>query len=230
MQRYANERMIRRNSRFGTGLTVFGIGLLIGAVVLAVARPQIFNVTLIVSFAGLVLSQIGNTQRSRWGKHPRMDEILDDALKGLDERYSLFHYFLGSSHALVSPSGIYALCTTAVEGSISYQEGKWWRERPSRRGGAPRRQTLTEPGSQTSGEASRLERDLRKRLEREDVPATEAILVFVHPLAEVEAASAPFPSVHVKKLKHLMRSLPKSKTLSSADVAALASSLGFGSG
>lgn len=229
MQRYANEGLIRRNTRFATFLTVFGIGMLIGAVVLAVARPQMFNVTLIVSFGGLVLSQIGNTQRSRWGRHPRMDEILDEALKGLDERYSLFHYLLGSSHALISPSGIYALCTTAVEGSISYQDGKWWRERPSRRGGAPRRQTLTEPGAQTSGEAQRLERDLRKRLQREDVPSPEAILVFVHPAAEVEASSAPFPSVHVKKLKHLLRSFPKSKTLSSPDVAALAVSLGFGS-
>jgi hypothetical protein len=229
MQRYANEGMIHRNSRVGTILTLVGIGLLIGAVVLAVARPQIFNVTLIVSFAGLVISQVGNTQRSRWGRHPRMDEMLDEALKGLDERYCLFHYLLGSSHALISPSGVYALCTTAVEGSISYQEGKWWRERPSRRGGAPRRQTLSEPGAQTSGEALRLERDLRKRLQREDVPSAEAILVFVHPAAEVEASGAPFPTVHVKKLKHLLRSLPKAKTLSSDDVAALAASVGFGS-
>ncbi|OGO12703.1 MAG: hypothetical protein A2Z66_00970 [Chloroflexi bacterium RBG_13_66_10] len=229
MQSYVNEGMIRRNNRIGTFLTVVGIALLIGAVVLALTVQAIFNITLMVSFAGLVISQIGNTQRSRWGKHPRMDEIIDDALKGLDERYSLFHYLLGASHALVTPSGIYALCTTAVEGSISFQKGKWWRERPARRGGAPRRQSLTEPGSQTAGEAQRVDRELRRRLGRDEVPKAEAILVFVHPAAELNADEAPFTSVHAKKLKHHLRSLPKAKTLSSSDVAAVVEALGLSS-
>ena len=227
MQRYVNERMIRRNSAFGTILTFGGIALMIGAVVLALTARELFNITLMVSFAGLILSQIGNTQRSRWGKHPRMDEVLDDALKGLDERYTLFHYLLGASHVLITPSGIYALCTTAIEGAISYSDGKWWRERPSRRGGQPRRQTLTEPGSQTGGEAERLERELRRRLDHEDLPKVEPLLVFVHPGADLDAEDAPFVSTHVKKLKHHLRSLPKAKTLSSADVAALVQSVGL---
>jgi hypothetical protein len=226
MQRYANERLIRRNSFIGTATTVLGIALMVGAIILALTRQELFNLTLMVSFGGLILSQIGNTQRSRWGKHPRMDEVLDEALKGLDERYALFHYLLAASHALVTPSGVFALCTTAIEGDISYQGGKWWRERPARRGGAPRRQTLSEPGSQTSGEAERLGKSLRRRLGRDDVPQPEAILVFVHLNAQVSAEEAPFRTVHIKKLKSHLRSLPKAKTLSSDDVHTLAEALG----
>jgi hypothetical protein len=179
-----------------------------------------------VSFGGLILSQIGNTQRSRWGKHPRMDEMLDEALKGLDERYALFHYLLSASHALVTPSGVFALCTTAIEGEISYRDGKWWRERPARRGGAARRQSLSEPGSQTAGEAERLKKDLRRRLRRDEVPQPEAILVFVHANAQVGAEGAPFQAVHIKKLKSHLRSLPKAKTLSAGDVRLLAEPVG----
>jgi hypothetical protein len=230
MQRYVNERVIKRNSTLGTILTFGGIALLIGAVVLALAGSEMFNITLMVSFAGLVISQIGNTQRSRWGKHPRMDEILDEALKGLDERYSLFHYLLGASHALITPSGVYALSTTAVEGEISYQGGKWWRVRPTRRGGAPRRQALAEPGAQTGGEAQRLQRELQRRLGHEGLPEVDALLVFVHPKADLNAEGAPFPCVHAKKLKHHLRSLPKAKTLSSNDVATLAQSVGMSPG
>jgi hypothetical protein len=226
MRRFANERMIRRNSTVGTILTFGGIGLMIGAVVLALKARELFSITLMVSFAGLVLSQIGNTQRTRWGKHPRMDEILDDALKGLDERYSLFHYLLGASHALITPSGVYALSTTAVEGKILFREGKWWRERPARRGRPPRLQTLAEPAAQTEGEAQRLERDLRRRLDREDLPTVKPILVFVHPAADLEADEAPFTSVHVKKLKHFVRSLPKAKTLTLTEVTSLIESTG----
>jgi hypothetical protein len=226
MQRYVNDRLIRRNRFIGTAGTVTGIVLMVGAIIIALTRPQLFNLTLMVSFGGLILSQIGNTQRSRWGKHPRMDEVLDEALKGLDERYALFHYLLAASHALVTPSGIFALCTTAIEGEISYQDGKWWRERPARRGGAPRRQSLSEPGSQTAGEAERLGKDLRRRLGRDDIPSPEAILVFVHANAQVSAEEAPFDTVHIKKLKSHIRSLSKAKTLSAEDVRALGESLG----
>jgi hypothetical protein len=217
--------MIRRNSTIGTVATVAGIALMVGAIALALTRQELFNLTLMVSFGGLILSQIGNTQRSRWGKHPRMDEMLDEALKGLDERYALFHYMLAANHALMTPSGVFALCTTAIEGEISFQDGRWWRERRARRGGS-RRQPLSEPGSQTAGVAQRLGRDLGRRLGRDDLPEAEAILVFVHPNAQLDAGEAPFQSVHIKKLKAHLRGLPKAKTLSAEDVRALARSVG----
>ncbi|MEW6566978.1 MAG: hypothetical protein AB1449_02190 [Chloroflexota bacterium] len=222
MQRYIDAPKVRRYGKLGSVLSFGGLALMIAGIVLAFARREEFFLILATSFSGLTLTQLGTLLRNRWGRHPRMDELLDDALKGMDDRYAIFHYLLGAAHALFCSAGVFALCTSDVDGEISYQGGVWIRLRPkpgllSR----SRVQRLPDPAAQIRSDVARLRRTIARQLSLEGDLAVLPILVFVHPQAEVRAEGAPFPAVHIKKLKPYLRSLPKTRGLTPEQVSAL---------
>ena len=104
-----NEKMIRRNARIGgivtiVSLVVLGIGMYI-----TFARPEMFSLSILALLVGFLLSQVGIFFTNRWGRKPRPDEMLDQSLKGLDDRYSLYHYATPVSHLLIGPAGIWTL-------------------------------------------------------------------------------------------------------------------------
>ncbi len=212
MQRYIDAAKVRRYSRLGSALSFAGLALMLASIVLAFTRQEEFSLILATSFSGLTLSQLGMFLRNRWGRHPRMDEMLDEALKGLDERYAIFHYLLGASHALFTPAGVFALCTSDVGGEIQYQDGAWVRTRPR-----PsllhrsRLQRLPDPTGQVQADARRLARTLQRRLRLDHELPVQPILVFVNPRAELSVEAALYPVVHLKKLKAYLRSLPRAR-------------------
>lgn len=222
MQRYLDAARVRRYSRLGNGLSFTGLALMIASIVLAFTRSEEFTLILTASFSGLTLSQIGMLLRNRWGRHPRMDELLDEALKGLDERYAIFHYLLGASHALFGPAGAFALCTSDADGEIHYRDGAWVRIR--RRPGLlsrTRAQRLPDPAGQVNADARRMARQLQRLLNLEPELPVRPILVFVNPEAQLVVEGAPFPVVHLKKLKAYLRSLPRARGLTAEQIASL---------
>jgi hypothetical protein len=228
MQQYTNMRRVKRSRTMGLVLTISGLVVMLGAVAGTFLYPAYLTIILGASFTGLVVSQTGRQIFDRWGRSPRIDEILDAGLKGLDGRYAVFHYALGASHALFCPAGIFALCTSDLDGSIQFTGGKWLRTPAKRsrfRPSGPR--PLAEPTRQTASEVATLQRTLAKHIKREETVPIQPILVFLHPNADVEAESAPFAAVHVKKLKARLRSLPKGTTLSAEEVGALARAVGL---
>ncbi len=228
MQRYTDTQRIKRSRKLGLVLTISGLVLMLGAVAASFLYQTYITIIFGASLIGLFVSQAGRQMFDRWGRSPRIDEILDAALKGLDARYAIFHYALGASHALFCPSGVFALCTSDIDGKIEFSKGKWLRTpaKPSRfRPPSPR--PLAEPSRQATSEVTALQRDLAKHLKREEVIPVEPIMVFLHPNADVEAESAPFAAVHVKKLKAHMRSLAKGNALSAEDVRSLAQAVGL---
>ena len=55
---------------------------------------------------GLIVWQISMFFTSRWGAKVCPHELITSALKGLDDKYTLYHYATPVSHFLTSPSGI----------------------------------------------------------------------------------------------------------------------------
>jgi len=77
-----------------------------------------------------LIFQFGNYYLSRWGKSPRPDELITAALKGLDDRYSLYHYVTPLFHLLVGPTGVYALLPYNQAGRLYYDEQRnRWRQK-----------------------------------------------------------------------------------------------------
>ncbi len=173
--------------------------------------------------AGMIASQLGIPMRNRWDRRPRVDELLDRALKGLDGRFSIFHYSLGASHAVICPAGIFVLLPRFEDGVVEYRDGRWVRTLQKRgrlrRGGIRRIDGLDR---QAAAEADRLQRRLVRKLGQAQIPPVDPLVVFLNSAAELRPDGAPTQAVHLKKLKATLRQLPKAPTLSESQLALLA--------
>lgn len=225
MIRYANERAIQRNAKLGKILTFGGLGILVLGLVLSVAYPAQVNAVLGMALVGVLASQFGMVFYNRWSRQPRMDQVLDEAVKGLDSRYAMFHYTLSTPHVLVTPSGVYAIVPRLEEGEVTWSGGGWSQARPARRSAKVRTLRGIEPAAQTEADAAAAA--LRKRLPGQTLPEVKPLLVFLNPKANLHAKGAPILAVHGKKLKEALRQLPKGGSLSEPQLKELAERLGL---
>jgi hypothetical protein len=226
MQRYANETMIRRNAQMGKVMLIGGLGLLVLGVVVSVFRPNDQALVIAMAMGGMFTSQFGMAFTTRWGRRPRLDEVLDDAFKGMDGRTSLFHYCLGTHHALVAPNGVFAILPRADQGTVRYADGKWSVDQKKggflRRAGARPIKTL-ERDAQL--EVDLLVDSLHKHLPDAKDVKPGVFVVFANPNVTVQAESAPLPAFHIKKVKEGVRRLERRPTLTPEQVTALAQKL-----
>ncbi len=88
-------------------------------------RVDLTNYSFIAMLLGLVLSQIGVYFANRWGKSPRIDERITLGLKGLDDRYSLYHYVTAVPHLLIGPAGIWVLSPHYQAGTITFEKNRY---------------------------------------------------------------------------------------------------------
>ena len=227
MRQYINLKMIKRMNSLSKVLTFLGLGMLIGALVMTFRETKLSNQFLIISIIGVFCSQVGLAINSRWGTKPRTDEIIGEALKGLDNRYELYHYKLGASHALLSPAGAFALVPIYDEGEITYEGEKWFSKRAKRkllsRSG---KKSLKNLEKNAYAEAQSMQRALQRALPDGPEISIHPILVFVNPDTFVKVDGTPLHAVHAKKLKSLIRRLPKAKSLSSLEMEELANKIG----
>jgi len=227
MHHYLDARRLKRLSFTGTAAIVVGIVSMLVGIVLSFTSTEATGLVLSTSFVGLIISQLGFQLRSRWARHPRIDEQLDETLKALDERHAIFHYLLGASHALISPAGVFAVCTTTLEGEVAYRDGRWLHTPPPGRSGRESKsRALAEPSRQAEAEVGSLKKALARHLPSRTEIAVQPLLVFMHPNARVESQRAPFRALHIKQLKAFLRSLPRGDSLSQAEVRDLAQALG----
>lgn len=209
MKIVANHKLIRRNKKIGNYTTIaslvtLGLGLYIS---FSAQTADGFSWSLICLIIGFLLSQIGIFFGNRWGRSPRPDELLGKELKGLDDKYILYHYMTPVSHLLVGPAGIWLLAPYTQNGKIIYQpEKKRW----SQKGGNLYMKLFAQEGlGRPDQEVGASMVDLRKFIEKAGtiagLPQPQVALVFVHPKVEIEASEAHIPTLAVDKLKDFMR-------------------------
>jgi hypothetical protein len=217
MRIFTNEKLFKRNTRLAfianLGAMFF---LLISVYVLFTARP--LGLYLLFLFAGILCMQIG-VYFGRWNRRP--DLALNDALKSVDDSYSLYHYTTPVSHMLLGPSGIWILLPRHARGNISFdQRRQKWKLKTkgflTRFGQEP----IGKPIGEASLEAEALDRFLEKHWKKEDGDLrVQAALVFVDESTEiVGAGNAPIPTVNLKKAKQMLLKADERSHLSKAQV------------
>lgn len=219
MRQYHNERLIKRNAALSKMLLYAGLGLLIVAFILSITQRENIVQPIVLALVGMLLSQVGMPIYNQWGRTPRMDEILDAAFKGLDNRYALFHYVLGTRHALVTPAGVYALLPRAEAGEITYSEGKWWKE--EQRSGLLRRsgkRAIRNIDREAAREIGNLNSALGKVFPQNKDIDISVILIFLNVNADVKIDAAPWTAVHIKKVKAEVRKLQKQRSLDASEI------------
>ncbi len=225
MRIVSNEKLVQRNVAIGKYAMWGGTALLVGALVInliAFTRPQdVYLITYVIAafFVGFTLTNIATLYNNRWGRRP--DRGLADALKGLDDRFTLYNYRLGAPHVLAGPSGVIVLHPKYQVGPVLY-DGKRWQNPGARRMffGLFNPDPLGNPVAEAAGEVDSFNKFIQKRAPDLQV-APQALIIFLNPHAEVNAKDSAVPALHVKQLKDYLRKLPKDAALSNANLTRL---------
>jgi len=114
-----DEKLVNRNAKIGQIATIVSLVVLGGGMFLTFQKPEMIGVSIAALLVGFLLSQVGVSYTNRWGRSPRPDEQLSQALKGLDKRYTLYHYSTPVSHLLVGPAGLWIFFIKHQKGLIT---------------------------------------------------------------------------------------------------------------
>jgi hypothetical protein len=224
-----NEKLIKRNARIAQYTLWGGLLVLAGGMFISFRYPEQIGLSLSALLMGFVLSQVGIFFSNRWGRHPRPDEAIDAALKGMDRKYSLHHYTTPVNHLLVGPSGLWVLLPYYQGGRIVYEKGRF-----RQRGGnwylkLFAQEGLGRPEVEASGEVETLSNFLKKRLPEDSLPSIQAALIFTNPKASIEipeGTELPAEAVLLKDLKDVVRKSGRNKSLSLEKIKLIEDALG----
>jgi hypothetical protein len=206
-----NEKLVKRNNLIGRYSGLLAIIVLAAGMYLTFRFQEEILYSLLALVIGFTLSQISIFYTNRFGRSPRPDQELDTALKGFDDQYVLYHYQSPVSHLLVGPAGVWILLPFTLKGKITYNEkrGKWQKSGGNLYMRFFAQDSLGNPDGEISAGLKRIKREFLKIPEL-DIPDIQAALVFVNEGAEVEAENAPYPTLHARQLKKLIRKEVKS--------------------
>lgn len=214
MKTSSNEKLIKRNSRIGNitsllSIAVLGVGMFFS---FKDTEGQYLTLTFSCLIVGFLMFQIGNYYMNRFGKPPRPDQLISTALKGMDDKYTLYHYKTSVSHLLVGPSGIYCLLPYNQVGTITYNAAK---NRWKQSGGNFFLKTF---GGDSIGrpelDANYAVTDITKFIEKKGVSlgsiVPEPVLVFTNEKASINSEGYAGSAVTADKLKEFIRKRAKS--------------------
>lgn len=233
MKIYLNRAKVERRHNFGRALVFIGLGLLAGGFVYSLINPEAPSVILLIALPGALLSQVGIPLLRRWGADRRADHVINDALKGLDDRWTLMHYLPGADHALFGPPGAVVLAPRNEEGRIEYdaEADEWVQHKPKsgllRRGGRKEIDGVTEKARESTGRMRKLVAHVTD--EEQEPIEPRPLLLFINDDADVEVdpGEAPLPAVHYKKVKDWLRRQARGSSPSGAALGRLADQHGL---
>lgn len=208
MKIVSNPKKINRNYKIGMYTSLASLAFLVGAVILTfngLTNPEITPISFIAMVVGLILSQVGVYFANRWGKSPRIDERISQGLKGLDERYTLYHYSTPIPHLLAGPAGIWVIAPQYQSGTITYEKNRYRQQGVSFFSRAIGQEGMGRPDLEASSYQEDLQKFLEKSLPEDSQPNIRTVIVFTSPKATVQAQDAPVPTMHVEKLKDFIR-------------------------
>ncbi len=201
-----NEKLVTRNNRIGKYSGIISIVILAVGMYISFQYQEQMAYSLLALIVGFTLSQVGIYYAHRFGRSPRPDEELDAALKGLDDQYALYHYQSPVSHLLVGPAGLWMLLPYPQKGKISYNKkrGRWKKIGGNFYMRFFAQDSIGSPEKEISSGIKRIRKALGK-IHDLGLPEIQAALVFSDEKAVVEADNAPYPTLHARQLKKLIR-------------------------
>jgi hypothetical protein len=235
-----NDKKIELNRKIGNYTMFAGMITLVGGLIISINQifttgqnqnlpansELMFNISTVAMFVGLLLTEISMYFNNRWGRKPSQDEKITLGLKGLDDRYAVYHYKAPVPTLVVGPAGIWILETMYQHGKIGFEKGQY------RQGGVSwftrvfYQEGIGRPDILLRSRIEDLERFIKKSLPDAKLPPIHAALIFTAPNVTIEVGDdAPFPTMHVEKLKDFIRRQAKEQAASPAEIQKLISAL-----
>ena len=206
MRLLANESKIKTRTRIGEIAPLAGVGLSIGGIAIIFWKPEWLWITSIVMWVGLVASLVGSYFAGRYLGPLAHHKKVPEALKGLENSFTLLVYKTPAPFVLVDAGGLTVITVRSQGGNITYANGKW--KHKEKMGGLKRfagQEGVGRPDQIAKVEVDDLQRFLRKRLpEGVEVPV-RAVILFVHPDVVLEVEDSPVPVFRTRELKRWLR-------------------------
>jgi hypothetical protein len=174
--------------------------------------------SLVALLLGLVVWQVSMFFTSRWGAKVCPHELITSALKGLDDKFTLYHYATPVSHFLTSPSGLWILLPVMASGKVSYKNGKW-----AQKGGSFflkmfSLDSLGRPDTEAGLEI----RDLQKALVKHDIEIDPEVIrplaLFFNKNVTLDLKDAPITCLSSDKAKDFLLKKLKTPLLTDAQM------------
>lgn len=213
MRIISNTKKVERNRKIGLYTSLGSLIILVVGLVMSF-QPNMIAYAYGALLVGLICSQVGIYYGNRWGRSPRIDERLNQGLKGLDDRYTLYHYITPVPHLLTGPSGIWVLVPQYQEGTIVYEDKRFKQQGVGIFKRFFAQEGLGRPEMEAQSHLQDLHKFLQKELPEENQPLVQSLIVFINPKASVQVADSPTPAMHLEKLKEYMRRKLKSQAVS----------------
>jgi hypothetical protein len=209
---------IQQRKRRARWLALIGFAVLTSTLFIAL-NPALILPSYIAMLGGFVTFNIGMQQIGRWSRNPRNDQLLDRHLDKLGERYALVHYADAGGkhidHVLIYPGGALVLTAKEIDGEISVKGNRWRRKsRGLRRLFSFSGPQLGNPGQETDSAVATLETFLEKSQLEIDV---NGVIVFLHPLAELDVESPEYPVLHNDEVASFVHSLEPDESFSKVE-------------
>lgn len=207
MRLVTNEPLVKRNANIGRYGTTAGLVVLVGGLIISFYgrdNPALQTIPFVTLVVGFLLSNAGIYFTSRYGREPRTDKTLAGALKGFDDRYSLYNYYLPAPHFLITPSAIYALTAKQQSGVVQWDGKRWKHKNANFFLTFFGQEGLSNPNAEAAADAENVSKYLTQKIGGE-VPPVQSIIVFFNDNVTIEADNPPIPAMHVKQLKEYLR-------------------------
>jgi len=196
-------RVTKMASRTRRVMTI-GLAMLVFSVVLSLNRYTIVA-AYGVMLAGLVVINIALAVGGKYIQNPRVDQLLDKVLKGLESNSRVYSLASPADQVVVSPAGLITLTLKPQEGQITCRRDKWsrrWTFRLLLRSLFGSR--LGNPTRQAQKEAASLKKWLAARLPGVEV-AIQPVIVFAHPSVELRLEDPVVPAMPLTELRAFLR-------------------------
>ena len=230
MQVISNESHINTRKKIGERAPFAGLIVLAASTVLIFMKPEWMWATMALVWVGFLISLTGSYLGDRYVGPNAGHRRVPEALKGLDNGYSLLMYKLATPFVLLEPGGLTVITVKSQGGEINYEDGRW-RQKQSltilRRFAG--QESLGRPHRIAEAEAGVLRDHVTKLLpEGVEVPV-RAVLVFTNPdvALRVDTEMVPVPSLRAAELKRWLRKNPIRPQLSDEAQQALRDSFGL---
>jgi hypothetical protein len=200
-----DERIAKLKKR-GQRASLIGFVFLLGGFVAVFINPQ--NLLIIQTIALLVgfgLSQYGIYLQHRYGRSPRPDEVLDDALKPVARDDRMYHFVLPAPHVLLTRSGPIVFVPKYQVGNISADGDKW------RQTGIGFRRFFGQEGlGNPAREADSMIKALASFISKhvpdlEELPIAAMIVFTSKNIKDLDVDNSSIPAMHFSKVKGFMR-------------------------
>ena len=216
MKIVSNKKLIEKNKKIGQYLMWGSLGIVVVAMYLLWTKPEQMNYLFPIVIVGFFAMQFASYYSSKFGLSPRPDEILSQSLKGLDNKFTLYHYVTPSSHLLVGPAGLWILLPFHQGGTITFDQktGRWKQKGGNLYLKIFGQESLGRPDQQIKASEKDLQKFLDKNFSNIELPETKTLLVFTSDKAVLDIEDAAAPTLPAKKIKDFFRKMSKSENVS----------------